>query len=75
MHPIVVLGDVAQVDARFGLFGDTVLVLMQDRCMVCAKHTISSEIILNMPMVLLGDEAQVKAHFGPFRDCVSVGAT
>ena len=25
----------------------TVLVLMQDRCMVCARHTIGSEIILD----------------------------
>jgi hypothetical protein len=49
MHLMVVLGDEAQVDARFGLFGDTVLVSLQDRCMVCTKHTNGSEIILNMP--------------------------
>ena len=28
---------------------DTVLVSVQDRCMVCAKHTIGSEIILETP--------------------------
>ena len=28
---------------------DTVLVSVQDRCMVCAKHTIGSEIILDAP--------------------------
>ena len=28
---------------------DTVLVSVQDRCMVCAKHTIGSEIILDTP--------------------------
>jgi hypothetical protein len=39
---------------------DTVLVSVQDRCMVCAKRTIGSEIILDGPMVLLGDEAQVE---------------
>jgi hypothetical protein len=44
---MLLLGDEAQVDARFGIFGDTVLVSVQDRCMVCAKHTIGSEIILN----------------------------
>ena len=45
---------------------ETVLVLVEDRCMVCAKHTIGSEIILDHSMVPLGDEAQVEAHFGPF---------
>jgi hypothetical protein len=34
---MVLLGDVAQVDARFGLFVDSVNL---DRCMVCAKCTI-----------------------------------
>jgi len=28
---------------------ETVLVLMQDRCMVCAKRTIGSEIIFDTP--------------------------
>jgi hypothetical protein len=41
---------------------ETVLVSVQDRCTVCAKHTIGSGIILDHPMVLLGDEAQVEAH-------------
>jgi hypothetical protein len=28
---------------------ETVLTLVQDRCMVCANHTIGSEIILDAP--------------------------
>ena len=28
---------------------DMVLVSVQDRCMVCAKHTIGSEIVLETP--------------------------
>jgi hypothetical protein len=28
---------------------ETVLVLVQDRCMVCTKHTLGSEIILDAP--------------------------
>ena len=28
---------------------DTVLVSVQDRCLVCAKHTIGSEIVLETP--------------------------
>jgi hypothetical protein len=91
---MVLLGDKAQVDARFGLFGDSanldarlvhglrrtyhrlgnrfgcarwyskvtrlkwmlvlvcldiVLTLTEDRCTVCAEHSIGSEIILNAP--------------------------
>ena len=42
------------------------LVSEQDRCTVCAEHTIGSEIILANPMVLVGDEAQAEACFGPF---------
>ena len=44
----------------------TELVSMQDRCMVCARCTIGSKIVLTHPMVPLGDEAQVEACFGPF---------
>jgi hypothetical protein len=45
---------------------ETVLLSVQDRCMVCSKYTIASEIVLAHRMVLLGDEAQMEAHFGPF---------
>ena len=43
---------------------ETVLVSVQDRCIVCAEHNIGSEIILTHPMVLLGDVGQVESHFG-----------
>ena len=43
---MVLLGDEAQVVARFGPFGDSVI-LMQDRCTVCTEDTIGSEIILD----------------------------
>jgi hypothetical protein len=42
---MVLLGDDAQVEARFGLFGDNAN-LMQDRCTVCDERTIGSEILL-----------------------------
>jgi hypothetical protein len=45
---------------------ETVLVSMQDRCTVCAKRTIGSEIVWTHSMVLLGDNAVLDAHFGPF---------
>ena len=39
---------------------------LQDRCLVCARHAIGSEIVLDPLDVALGDEAQVAARFGPF---------
>ena len=53
---------------------DRVLVLVQDRCMVCAIRTIGSEIVLDASMVPLGDEAQVEAHFGPFGHSANLDA-
>jgi hypothetical protein len=40
------LGCAGHVESHFGLLGDSVSV-GQDRCMVCAKRTIGSEIILD----------------------------
>ena len=45
---MVLLRDEAQVEARFGPLGDSAN-LDIDRCMVRAKRTIGSEIILDAP--------------------------
>ena len=42
------LGDVGHVESRLVRL-EMVLVLAQDRCMVCAKRTIGSDIILDAP--------------------------
>jgi hypothetical protein len=42
------LGDKAQVEARFGLFGHSAN-LNVDRCTVCAEYNIGSKIILDAP--------------------------
>jgi hypothetical protein len=42
---MVLLGDKAQVDARFG----PVLILTQDRCTICAERTVGSKIVLDIP--------------------------
>jgi hypothetical protein len=42
------LGDVGPVESRFGPFREG-LVSVQDRCTVCAKHTIGLEIVLDAP--------------------------
>ena len=48
MHPMELLGDVGHVEPHFDLFG-IVLVLVQDRCKVCAERTIGSKIVLDAP--------------------------
>jgi hypothetical protein len=42
------LGDMGQGESCFSAFG-VVFVSVQDRCMVCAKRTIGSVIILDTP--------------------------
>ena len=70
---MVTLGDEAQVETRFGLL-DIVLILTQNRCMVCVERTIGSEIMLDAPDGILGDVGYVESRFFLFRDSVSVGA-
>jgi hypothetical protein len=48
LHPMVLLGDKAQVEACFGLFGDSAN-LDARWCPVCTEHTIGSEIVLDAP--------------------------
>jgi hypothetical protein len=51
---------------------DMVLGSVQDRCTVCTKCTIWSEIVLDALMLLLGDEAQVEACFSSFGDSANL---
>jgi hypothetical protein len=55
------LGDVHHVDLVFAHL-ETVFMSVQDRCMICAKHTMAHESFWMHPMVLLVDEAQVDTH-------------
>ena len=43
---------------------EIVIVLVQDRCTVCARCTIGSKLFWTQPALLLGDEDQVDARFG-----------
>ena len=52
---------------------ETVLVSVQDRCMVCARHTIRLEIILDAPDGT-SSEAQLEAHFGTLGDSANLDA-
>ena len=53
---------------------ETVLVSVQDRCMVCARCTIGLQSFWTHPMEPLGDVGYVEPCFFPFRDSVGVGA-
>ena len=48
MHPIKLLGDVGHVESR-SVRLEMVLVLVQDRCTVCAKRTLGSDIVSDAP--------------------------
>jgi hypothetical protein len=64
---MVLLGQDAQVYACFSHL-EIVLILTQDRCTVCTKHTIGSESFWTHTMELLGDLGHPKSSFGPFGD-------
>ena len=53
---------------------EIVLVLVQDRCMVYARRTMRSKIILDTMMELLCIKAQVDARFGLFGDSAKLDA-
>jgi hypothetical protein len=68
---MVLLGDEAQVKARFSSFGDSAT---QDRCMVCVECTNRlGNHFGTHPMELLGDMGHVESRIVPFGDGVSVG--
>ena len=71
MRPMELLVDEAQVEDRFGWFGDS-----NNFDAICVHglqrmyHWFESCFL----MELLGDKAQEEARFGPFGNSVSVGA-
>ena len=55
------LGDVGHVESH-SVRLEMVLVLVQDRCTVCAKRTTGSDIVLTHPMELFGDVGHVESR-------------
>jgi hypothetical protein len=53
---------------------EIVLISIEDRCTVGAKHATGSKIVSGTPDGLLGDMGQVEARFSLFGDSVSLGA-
>jgi hypothetical protein len=58
------LGDEAQVEARFGPFGDSTTI--DDWCTVCVKRTVGSEIVLEAPDETLVHVGLVESRFDLF---------
>jgi hypothetical protein len=71
---MVVLGDEAQVDACFGLFGDSANI--DARLLHSLRQTYHRvrNRFWTHPMDLLCDIGQVESHFNPFGDSGSVSA-
>jgi hypothetical protein len=71
---MVLLGDEAQVDARFGLFGDSAN--LDARLVHGLRRTYHrlGKSFWTRSMVLLGEEAQVDACFGRFGDIANLDA-
>jgi hypothetical protein len=67
------LGDVGHVQSYFGPL-ETALVLVQDRCTVCTKHTRGLEIILDASDGTPRYEGQVEARFSLFGDSANLDA-
>ena len=65
------LGDVGHVESC-SVRLEMVLVLVQDRCTVCAKRTIGSDIILDAPDGTPRGRGSCGISFGLFGDGVSV---
>ena len=61
---MVLLGDQAQVEYLVSVHLEIVLILTQDRCVVCAEHTIGLKSFWIRPMELLGDVGHVESRFG-----------
>ena len=68
------VGDVGHVESHFFRL-ETVLVSVEDRCMVCGRRTIGSEIVLDTPDGTTSNEAQVEASFSLFGDKVNLDAS
>jgi hypothetical protein len=53
---------------------EIVLILTQDRCMVCTERTIGSQIVFDATDGLVSDMGRVESRFSLFGDSVSVRA-
>jgi hypothetical protein len=53
---------------------EIVLILTQDRCVVCTERTVGSQIVFDAPDAPVSDMGRVESRFSPFGDSASVSA-
>jgi hypothetical protein len=70
---MVLLRDEAQVDAHFGLFGDSTNLDARLVHGFALNVQQAQKSFGTHPIKHLGDLDNVESHFGPFRDSVSIG--
>ena len=70
---MVLLGEEAEVDAYFGLFGDSTNLTQIGACFA-PNVTLAQKSFWTHPMELLCDVGHVESRFDTFGDVVSVGA-
>jgi hypothetical protein len=71
---MVLLGDEAQVDARFGPFGDSANLDTRLVHGFALNIPQAQKPFWTHPIEHLGDVCHVESHFDPFRDSVSIVA-
>jgi hypothetical protein len=70
---MVLLGDNAQVDARFGPFGDSANLDARLVHGFVLNIPYAQKSFWTHPIEHLGDVGHMESHFGLFRDSVSIG--
>jgi hypothetical protein len=70
---MVLLGDEAHVDARFGPFGDSTNLDTRLVHGFALNIPQAQKSFWTHPIKHLGDVGHVESHFRPFRDSVSIG--
>jgi hypothetical protein len=71
---MVLVGDEAQVDARFGLFGDSANLDTRYVHGFALNKPRAQKSFWTHSIEHLGDVGHVESHFGLFRDSFSIGA-
>jgi hypothetical protein len=71
---MVLLGNEAQLDARFGPFGDSADLDARLVHGFALNITQAQKTFWTHPMEYLGDLGHVESHFGPFGESLSIGA-
>jgi hypothetical protein len=74
MHSIVLLGDEAQVDARFDLFGDSTNLDARSVHGFALNIQQAQKSFWTLPIEHVGDVGYVESHFGLFEESLSIAA-